>query len=63
MEATGDSPETRVPWINTQTQHDAEDHRGLIEYLAAPCDPSKDSHKQNLMLPCAMNTGVMDVSD
>ena len=56
-ETTGSSPADRmIPWINTQTMHDEADHLGLIEYLAAPYDPAKDSsenkpyaHKRFLM--------------
>ncbi len=44
LEATGESAETRmVPWINLQITHSEEEYRGLIEYLAAPFDPSKDN--------------------
>lgn len=44
LEATGDAPETRmVPWIITQVTHDEEEHRQLVEYLAAPYDPAIDT--------------------
>jgi len=43
-EATGNSPETRmVPWFITQVTHSEEEYRQLVEYLAAPYDPAKDS--------------------
>lgn len=42
---TGDSPATRMrPWLVLQhILHTEDDWRGLIEYLAAPYDPAKDS--------------------
>ena len=44
LEATGDSPENRmVPWLMGQVTHRPEEYRQLIEYLAAPYDPAKDS--------------------
>ena len=44
LEATGDSPETRmVPWLNTQVTHDEEEYRQLLEYLVAPYDPAVDT--------------------
>lgn len=44
IEATGDSPETRmVPWIIMQITDTEDEYRQLIEYLAAPYDPAKDS--------------------
>ncbi|HCD31655.1 MAG TPA: hypothetical protein DER01_04565 [Phycisphaerales bacterium] len=46
MEATGDSPQTRVvPWLIIQVLFDEDEYRGLIEYLAAPFDPKKDTAK------------------
>jgi len=43
-EASGDSPETRiVPWLITQVTHDEEEYQQLVEYLAAPYDPAKDT--------------------
>ena len=43
-EATGDSPATRmVPWIIAQVTFTEAEYAGLIEYLAAPYDPSKDT--------------------
>lgn len=44
MEATGDSPETRVmPWLVVQIMFDEDEYDGLIEYLVAPYDPAKDT--------------------
>jgi len=44
IEATGDSPETRmVPWIMMQITDTEDEYRQMIEYLAAPYDPAKDS--------------------
>lgn len=42
---TGDRPATRMrPWLVLQhLTHPEEDWRGLIEYLAAPYDPAKDT--------------------
>lgn len=50
LEATGDAPETRmVPWLMGQVTHSEEEYRQLIEYLAAPYDPAKDSPKTKPM--------------
>lgn len=44
LEATGNSPETRmVPWLMGQVTHTEEEYRQLIEYLASPFDPAKDT--------------------
>lgn len=44
LEATGDSPETRmVPWLMGQVTHTEDEYRQLIEYLAAPYDPARDT--------------------
>jgi hypothetical protein len=44
LEATGDSPETRmVPWLMGQVTHSPEEYRQLVEYLAAPYDPAVDT--------------------
>jgi|GEM_PF-1500310 len=46
LEATGDSPETRmVPWLVTQVTGSEEEYRQLVEYLCAPYDPKVDSPK------------------
>ncbi len=43
-ECTGDSPETRmIPWLIIQVTFTEQDYRNLIEYLAAPFDPAKDT--------------------
>ena len=43
-EATGNTPETRmVPWLITQVTHSEDEYRQLVEYLAAPYDPARDS--------------------
>lgn len=50
LEATGDSPETRmVPWIILQIMHNEEEHRQLVEYLAAPYDPAVDTPESKPM--------------
>ena len=50
VEATGDSPATRmVPWLITQVTHSEEEYRQLLEYLAAPYDPAKDSPQSKPM--------------
>jgi hypothetical protein len=43
--ATGDAPATRMrPWLVLQhLLHSEDDWRGLVEYLAAPYDPAKDT--------------------
>ena len=44
LEATGDSPETRmVPWLIGQVTHSPEEYCQLVEYLAASYDPAVDS--------------------
>lgn len=44
LEATGDSPETRmVPWLMGQVTHSEDEYRQLVEYLAAPYDPAMDT--------------------
>lgn len=44
LEQTGDSPADRmVPWLVIQVMYDEEEYRALIEYLAAPYDPEKDT--------------------
>lgn len=45
--ATGATPETRMrPWLVLQhLLHSEDEWRGLVEYLAAPYDPAKDSPK------------------
>jgi hypothetical protein len=44
LEATGDSPETRmVPWLVGQVTHCEDEYRQLVEYLCAPYDPAVDS--------------------
>jgi len=46
--ATGDSPATRMrPWLVLQhILHSEQDWKNLVEYLAAPYDPKKDSPKE-----------------
>jgi len=46
--ATGDSPATRMrPWLVIQhILHSEQDWKNLVEYLAAPYDPKKDSPKE-----------------
>lgn len=44
LEATGDSPETRmVPWMVVQVTFDEEELAALAEYLAVPYDPATDT--------------------
>lgn len=44
LEATGATPDTRmVPWLIGQVTHTEDEYRQLIEYLAAPYDPTTDS--------------------
>jgi hypothetical protein len=45
--ATGATPETRMrPWLVLQhLTHSEDEWRGLVEYLAAPYDPAKDTPK------------------
>jgi len=50
MEATGDSPETRmVPWLMGQVTHSEAEYRQLVEYLAAPYDPARDTPQSKPM--------------
>lgn len=50
IEATGDSPETRmVPWVIVQVMSSEDEYRQLVEYLAAPYDPTVDSPKSKPM--------------
>jgi hypothetical protein len=50
IEATGDSPATRmVPWIIVQVMSTEDDYRKLVEYLAAPYDSSVDTPQSKPM--------------
>ncbi len=50
LEATGDSAQTRmVPWIILQVMHDEDEHRQLVEYLAASYDPAVDTPQSKPM--------------
>ncbi len=46
-EATGRNPQQRmVPWLIIQVLFSEEEYRGLIEYLAEPYDPRRDTPQQ-----------------